>query len=108
MKVFVIALAALCSCSWAASTVSSDLKVLSVEREIDLETQIVREKLSIELENGGSAQISEYIHTVEASHAKHLAYIEAFAGDGDSKKPLKLDKTQIPNKEHVRKQLLLQ
>jgi oligosaccharyltransferase complex subunit alpha (ribophorin I) len=69
-------IAALLVCG-ATVNLQPDLTVVNINREVDLRSQVVRNVLTIELENSGSKPVKEYLVALETSLEKQLAYLEA-------------------------------
>lgn len=58
-----------------------DLTILSVEREIDLSSQLVQTISKLKIENTNASPTKTFLFIVEAQQRSHVAYIGASARD---------------------------
>ncbi|XP_046383465.1 dolichyl-diphosphooligosaccharide--protein glycosyltransferase subunit 1 [Ischnura elegans] len=73
----------------APEAISKDLKVLNVEKSVDMTSQLLKASHKITLENSGSGGIKSFLFSVEPDIAKKLSFIGASASD-TYKTPLKV------------------
>ncbi|XP_071441704.1 dolichyl-diphosphooligosaccharide--protein glycosyltransferase subunit 1 [Hetaerina americana] len=76
--------------------INKDLKVVNVERSLDMTSQLLKASHKITLENSGVNAIRSFIFSVEPEIAKKLSYIGASATD-TYKTPLKVVPVTIPS-----------
>ena len=67
----------LVSLSCAADEVSRDVVLSYVSRDLDLTTHLVKERISLTVENGGESSLRWFLYTVDPSISSKLAYIGA-------------------------------
>ncbi|PKA53406.1 Dolichyl-diphosphooligosaccharide--protein glycosyltransferase subunit 1B [Apostasia shenzhenica] len=65
---------------------SSDLRILSAEKRVDLTSSIVRVYLTLKVENLGTSHASEFLLAFSPTEAEHLAIIKASSVEGKRKK----------------------
>ena len=61
----------------AAEEVSGDVVVTRVARELDLTTHLVKQRVSITIENGGDRPLSSFHFIVDSNLVNKMAYIGA-------------------------------
>jgi len=82
----------------SAEETYKDVVIKTVDRNIDLSTQISRHKLTIIAENSGSISRFQFILTIENELDEHLAVLDVFNSSGKA-----LNVTKIENKEYKTK-----
>lgn len=65
---------------------SSEIQILSAERRIDLTSSIVREYLTLKVENTGNSEASNILLAFPPTQAKHIALVKAQVAEGKRKK----------------------
>lgn len=55
-----------------------NLVITNVDREIDLSSQLVKENLKLEIENGEKSPVKYFVHAISPEISSSLAYVEAF------------------------------
>jgi len=73
----VIFLGLLCTFLWALAEETKGITVANVDREVDITSQIVRETLKYEIENGDTSPVAFFIQAVEKEKLDHIASIQA-------------------------------
>lgn len=61
----------------AQEEVSKDITVLRMARELDLTSQLVKQKVSITLQNIGVKPVASFLYAVDPVLAEKLAYVGA-------------------------------
>ena len=78
IKGIVVCLAIMATVANAAvETVNGDLSVETVERSIDIASQLVKITTKLTLSNGGKGAVSGFHYGVEESAKDHISYIGA-------------------------------
>ena len=83
--------------SRAADTISPDLVVKSVDRNIDLTTQLVKVNYRISLENTGKAATKNFLFSLDPNLKEKVAFIGATSGTSE-KTYLRVVSTSVAGK----------
>ncbi|XP_020583300.1 dolichyl-diphosphooligosaccharide--protein glycosyltransferase subunit 1B [Phalaenopsis equestris] len=81
------------------SSPSSDVRILSAEKRVDLTSSIVKVYLTLKVENSGTSHASDIFLAFSPTEAEHLAIIKASLPEGKRKKkkytPLDVNLTEL-------------
>jgi len=90
-KKVVLQISFLIALSFAAETVNKGIVFKKCDRKIDLTSQLAKIKSKIIVENTGSAQVKDFLITLNEAEQSKLSYIAAQSGSTK----LKLEKTSV-------------
>jgi len=97
----------LCRNVISVETISSDILIKNVDRQIDVSSQLAKITNKLVLENSGKSALKTFLYAVEPQFTKLVAFVGAQVADG-AKAPLKVVQAQVqdhPNKGFWRVQL---
>ena len=61
----------------AQDEVTKDITVLRMARELDLASQLVKQKVTITFQNSGTKPVASFLYTVDPALAGKLSYVGA-------------------------------
>lgn len=88
-------ISALCATAFCVHTLSPNLRIVSVDRLIDISSQIVKVTNKITFENAGREPVANFIFTVDRKFAPNVAVIKGRVSDLDI--PLSVSEITLEN-----------
>ena len=79
--IFLLLAALLSTKCITAEEPDANLKVIHASRVVDLTSPVVRQTVTLSLENSGSSPVSSFIYLVDPNTAANLAFIDAKVRD---------------------------
>lgn len=91
----VLLVAAMAAALAAGESINPDLVIKSVERSIDITTQLAKINYKIALENTGKASVKFFLFSVDPKLAAKVAFVGATAGSSE-KTYLRVTEAKVP------------